>query len=101
MSFLEDSTAVVDTLLSKGRTFVENYQENLMDYLGKDLYNIFESGKMETNMPFGFKSRLDFKGKNLNFQKQFGNNYRFDLDINKRSPVGGRDNFRIGITKKF
>jgi len=74
---------------------------NLIDYLGKDLYSILESGRIETDAPFGFKSKFDFRKKNLNLQKKFDNDYRFDLDINKKNPMGHRDDFRIGITKKF
>ena len=74
---------------------------NLIDYLGKDLYSILESGRVETDMPFGFRSKFDFRRKNLNLQKEFGNDYRFDLDINRRSPRGYKEDFRIGITKKF
>ena len=74
---------------------------NLIDYLGKDLYSILESGRIETDAPFGFKSKFDFRRKNLNLQKEFGNDYRFDLDINRRSPRGYKEDFRIGITKKF
>ena len=74
---------------------------NLIDYLGKDLYSILESGRVETDVPFGFRSKFDFRRKNLNLQKEFGNDYRFDLDINRRSPRGYKEDFRIGITKKF
>ena len=74
---------------------------DLIDYLGQDLYSILESGRMEADMPFGFKSKFDFRRKNLNLQKEFGNDYRFDLDINRRSPRGYKEDFRIGITKKF
>ena len=71
---------------------------SLQDYLGKDLYSIFESGQVKADA-WGIKSNFDFRRQNINFQKEFGNNYRFDLDINKRSPMGGRDKFRFGITK--
>ena len=75
---------------------------NLIDYLGKDLYSILESGRVEADMPFGIKSKFDFRRKNLNLQKEFGNDYRFDFDINKRSPYGGhRDLIRLGVTKEF
>ena len=74
---------------------------NLIDYLGKDLYSILESGRIESDIPFGFKSKFDFRKKNLNLRKEFANNYRFDLDINKKNPMGYKDDFRIGITKKF
>ena len=75
---------------------------NLIDYLGKDLYSILESGRMEADMPLGFRSKFDFRRKNLNLQKEFGNDYRFDFDINKRSPYGGhRDLIRLGVTKEF
>ncbi len=98
MSFLQDSTFTKDTLASKG----QDLRFGLMDYLGEDLYKIFESGKVEADLPFGFKSRLDFRKKNLNFQKSFGDNYKFDLNINKRSPYGThRDDVSIGITKKL
>ena len=75
---------------------------NLIDYLGKDLYSILESGRIETDAPFGFKSKFDFRRKNLNLQKKIGDDYRFDFDINKRSPYGGhRDLIRLGVTKEF
>ena len=74
----------------------------LIDLLGDDLYSILESGKVEKDMPFGLTSRLDFRKQNINLQKKFGDNYRFDFDINKRSPYGGhRDLIRLGLTKKF
>ena len=74
----------------------------LIDLLGEDLYSILESGKVEKDMPFGLTSRLDFRKQDLNLQKKFGDDYRFDLDINKRSPYGGyRDLIRLGLTKKF
>ena len=74
---------------------------SLQDYLGKDLYSIFESGKVKANV-WGIQSNIDLRKKNINFQKKFGDNYKFDLDINKRSPYGGhKDLLRLGITKKF
>ena len=74
---------------------------NLIDYLGEDLYSILESGRVEADMPFGIKSKFNFRKQDINFQKSFGNDYKFDLDINKKSPIGYRDYFRMGITKKF
>ena len=74
----------------------------LIDLLGEDLYSILESGKVEKDMPFGLTSRLDFRRQDLNFQKKFGKDFTFDVDINKRSPYGGhKDLIRLGITKKF
>ena len=74
----------------------------LIDLLGEDLYSILESGKVEKDMPFGLTSRLDFRRQNINLQKKFGDDYRFDFDINKRSPYGGhRDVIRLGLTKMF
>jgi|TARA_Y100000310_G_scaffold252509_1_gene259212 hypothetical protein len=100
MSFLEDTTAVADSLRSKGKP--HPFQLSLMDYLGDDLYGIFESGKVESDMPFGFKSRLDFRNQNLNFSKSFGDNYKFDFNINKKTPYGGhREDISLGITKKL
>ena len=73
----------------------------LIDLLGEDLYSILESGKVEKDMPFGLTSRLDLRRQDINFQKRFGKDLMFDLDINKRSPGGYRDIVRLGVTKKF
>ena len=74
----------------------------LIDLLGEDLYSIFESGRVEKDMPFGLTSRLDFRKQNINLQKKIGDNYKFDFDINKRSPYGGhRDLVSVGITRDF
>jgi len=74
---------------------------DIMEYLGKDLYSILESGRIEADMPFGIKSKFNFRKQDINFQKSFGNDYKFDLDINKKSPIGYRDYLRMGITKDF
>ena len=73
----------------------------LIDLLGEDLYSILESGEVKSDMPFGLKSRLDFRRQDLNLQKQFDKNLMFDIDINKRAPGGYRDIIRLGVTKKF
>ena len=74
----------------------------LIDLLGEDLYSILESGKVEKDMPFGLTSRLDLRKQNINFQKMFGKDLTFDIDINKRSPYRGhRDDIRLGVTKKY
>ena len=74
----------------------------LIDLLGEDLYSILESGEVKKDMPFGLTSRLDLRRQDLNFQKKFGEDFKFDIDINKRSPYGGhKDLIRLGITKKF
>ena len=90
-----------DTLSAKFDTLRTGIKSGLMDFLGKDLYSVLESKEVKQDMPFGFKSKFDFRRKNLNLQKEFGNDYRFDLDINRRSPRGYKEDFRIGITKKF
>ena len=74
---------------------------DIMQYLGKDLYSILESGRIEADMPFGIESKFDFRKQNINFQKNFGKDYKFDFDINKKNPSGYRDRFTIGVTKKF
>ena len=74
---------------------------NLIDYLGEDLYSILESGRIEADMPFGIKSKFNFRKQTFNFQKNFGKDYKFNLDINKKNPSGYRDSFTIGMTKKF
>ena len=74
----------------------------LIDLLGEDLYSILESGEAEKDMPFGFRSKLDLRKQDINFQKKLGEDLMLDLGINKRSPYGGhRDSFSLGITKKF
>ena len=74
---------------------------DIMKYLGKDLYSILESGRIEADMPFGIESKFDFRKQNINFQKNFGKDYKFDFDINKKNPSGYRDRFTIGATMKF
>ena len=74
---------------------------SLQDYLGKDLYSIFESGKVKADV-WGIQSNIDLRRKNINFQKNFGKDLRFDLNINKKSPYSGfREDISFGITKKF
>ena len=74
---------------------------DIMKYLGKDLYSILESGRVEADMPFGIESKFDFRKQNINFQKTLGRDYKFDFDINKKNPSGYRDRFTIGATMKF
>ena len=73
----------------------------LIDLLGEDLYSILESGKVESDMPFGLTSKFDLRRQNINLQKRFDKDLIFDLDINKRTPSGYRDLIRLGVTKKF
>jgi len=73
----------------------------LIDLLGEDLYSILESGKVGADMPFGLRSKFDFRRQDINLQKQFDKNLMFDIDINKRAPGGYRDIIRLGVTKKF
>ena len=73
----------------------------LIDLLGEDLYSIFEGGKVESDMPFGVTSKLDLRRQNINLQKKFGNDFTFDVDINKRSPMGHRNIIGFGIRKDF
>ena len=76
----------------------------LIDLLGEDLYSILESGKVESDMPFGLTSKFDLRRQNINLQKRFDKDLIFDLDIYKRSPMlpsGERDIIRLGVTKKF
>ena len=89
------------TLIDTLRTSAADAKLGLIDLLGKDLYDIFESGKVEKDLPYGFKSWLDFRNKNLNIRREFGDDYRFDIDINRRSPMGYKDDFKVGLTKKF
>ena len=74
---------------------------DIMKYLGKDLYSILESGRVEADMPFGIESKFDFRKQNINFQKTLGKDYKFDFGINKKNPSGYRDKFTIGVTRKF
>ena len=74
---------------------------NLEEYLGKDLYSILESGRIKADMPFGITSKLDLRKQNINLQKKFGNDFTFDVDINKRSPMGYRNIIGLGIKKDF
>ena len=90
-------STLVDTL----KATAVNTKAGLIDLLGEDLYSILEGGKVEKELPYGFKSRLNFLNKNLNLRKEFGDDYRFDFDINRMSPRGYKDDFRIGLTKKF
>ena len=73
---------------------------NLEEVLGPDLYSVLESGKVKTEM-LGFESSIDLLKKQANIKKKFGKGYQFDLDINKPSPMGPKDKFRFGVTKRF
>jgi len=73
----------------------------LIDLLGEDLYSILESGEVKSDMPLGLTSRLDLRRQDINFQKKFGKDVIFDLDINKRHPKGYRDLIRFGATWKI
>tara|TARA_Y100000310_G_C20451424_1_gene700930 strand:- start:156 stop:434 length:279 start_codon:yes stop_codon:yes gene_type:complete len=73
----------------------------LMDLLGKDLYNVLESGKIKAKLPFGTESSFNFRNEALSLRKKVGRDWQFDLDINKRSPSGFKEKFRLGVTKKF
>ena len=88
---------------SKRNTLAEIIETRLglMDLLGEDLYKILESRRIKTKMPFGIESDIDFYNSQLNIQKKLGEGYQLDFDINKPSPSGYKDDFRIGVTKKF
>ena len=98
MSFLDDSTGI-----SKPDTSLSNlFQKKLLEYFGEDLSGVFLSGNVKADMPFGVTSKYNVQNRSLNFQKSFGKDYKFDLDINKRSPFGDfRNQISLGVTKKF
>ena len=87
---------------SKPDTLAKNISTKLglVDLLGEDLYKVFESGKIETEM-LGFESNIDLLRKEMAFRKKFGRDLQLNIDINKRSPMGYKDDFRVGLTKKF
>ena len=88
---------------SKPDTLIKAFAKKagLIDLLGEDLYSVLESGEVKQSMPFGLKSKFDLRRQDINFQKKFGEDLMFDIDINKRAPGGYRDILRLGVTKKF
>ena len=88
LKYTSKAASIVDTLGPK-------LKSGLMDLVGEDLYNIFEQGKIENKLPFGFVSKYDFRNENLNLKKRFGKNYQFDFDIK------GGDDYRVKLTKDF
>ena len=88
---------------SKPDTLIKAFAKKagLIDLLGEDLYSVLEGSEVEQGMPFGVSSKVDLRRQDINFQKKFGEDLMFDIDINKRAPGGYRDILRLGITKKF
>ena len=68
----------------------------LIDLLGEDLYSILESGRIEKEMPFGVKSKFDFRKQNINLRKRFDKDLTFNFDI---KPF--EEDYKLRITKKF
>ena len=68
----------------------------LIDLLGEDLYSILESGRIEKEMPFGVKSKFDFRKQNINLRKKFNGDLSFNLDI---KPL--KKDYSFKVTKKF
>ena len=88
----EKKPAKLDTLKT-------NIKDNLLEYLGKPLYDILE-GK-QADIPFGFKGKFDLSDKSLGLTKSFGKDYRLDFDLNKKNPFGIRDDYRLTFKKEF
>ena len=85
--------------LARLDTLKTNIKDNLLEYLGKPLYDILE-GK-ETDAPFGFKGKFDLYDKSLGITKSFGKDYRLGFDFNKKNPFGIRDDYRLTLKKEF
>ena len=82
----EISKAPIDTLVAGAKKFKVGAESRLYDLVGKDLYDIFYKKEIERDMPFGIKSKYDFKNRNLSFGKENifkGWDARLDLEKKK------------------
>ena len=77
---------------------VAEVRQGLMDLLGEDLYKVLESGRIQTELPYGLSSKLDLRKKKLSVQKKFGKGYQLGFDARKHR---GIDTYGIKLTKDF
>ena len=66
----KNNIASSDTLAAKFNTLRTGIKSGLMEYLGKPLYNILETKEIRQDMPFGIRSKYDFRDKSLSLRKQ-------------------------------
>ena len=59
-----------DSLAGRFDTLRTGIKSGLMEYLGKPLYNILETKEIRQDIPFGIRSKYDFRNKSLSFRKQ-------------------------------
>ena len=90
-----------DSLAVKFDTLRTGVEKNLIHYLGKPLYDILESGKLKTEMPFNISSKFDIYDNSLKFTKSIGKDYKFDFDFNKKNISGFKDDIRFTLKKDF
>tara|TARA_R100000501_G_C2514806_1_gene44728 strand:- start:152 stop:433 length:282 start_codon:yes stop_codon:yes gene_type:complete len=85
----------VDTLLTGVKKFKSGAETKLYDLVGKDLYDIFYKKEIERNMPFGIRSKYDFKDRSLSLRKQdVFKGWDARLDAKK-------DNLKFKLSKEF
>ena len=90
-----------DSLAVRFDTLRTGVRQNLMDFLGKSLYNVLEGGELKTDIPFDIKGKFDLYDSSFNLTRNLGKDYKFDFDYNKRNPIGVRDDYRITLKKEF
>ena len=84
-----------DSLAGRFDTLRTGIKSGLMEYLGKPLYNILETKEIRQDIPFGIRSKYDFRNKSLSFRKQDifkGWDARFDAK---------KDDWKIQFSKEF
>ena len=85
----------IDTLLTDIKKFKGGAEVKLEKVVGKTLYDIFYKREIERNMPFGIRSKYDFKDRSLSLGKQ---------DIFKSWDVefkAKKDNLKFKLSKEF
>ena len=71
----------------------DKIKEDLLKYLGEDLYSIVESGQIKAEGPFGIESSLDFGRRDISFEKEFR---KSKLALNIKP---GEKDYRVKFTK--
>tara|TARA_Y100000310_G_scaffold329087_1_gene398326 strand:+ start:129 stop:407 length:279 start_codon:yes stop_codon:yes gene_type:complete len=90
----EINKASADTLATRFNKLRTGIDFSLLELLGKDLYNVVKSGEVEKEMPFGVKTKYDFRDKRLTFKKELGSEWDVLFEMMK-------DDYRVKLKKEF
>ena len=71
------SKSPIDTLVTGIKKFQVGAKSTLIDYLGEDIYKIFEKQQIEKDLPWGIRSTIKtgdwnrgFEGRSLSLRKE-------------------------------